>query len=275
MRVWNVWVVGAILGILSVGLAPSADAQNPTWLQFDVVTVVPDKLDEYREIQFDDVNPALQAAGVPWRNVLRTAQGGNSYELHLIRPITDFSEEYDSGDALQRVLAPDKHQQLVERLRRMTVSRERYAVRHRPELSIVSDNPERPLIRMTTIQVAPGRVREWEEFIRSSLPMFTDADLAFLVYERVLGPGPSTWLIVENISSFAQAIRPSLVIRAFGDRADAAAAQIADVVTAIERTVLRADPELTYSETATMADPCQAAMLGWRMPASAVSQICR
>jgi hypothetical protein len=238
-----------VLALCVLSLAADASAQNPTWLQFDVVTVVPDKLEDYRELQFDDVNPALQKAGVPWRTVFRTAQFGNSYELLLIRPITDFSEEYDFGDALARALEPNDYQRLVDRLRRITVSRERYAVRYRADLSIPPDLPERPLLRMTTIHVAPGRVQAWEQFIRSSLPMFTDADLEFLVYQRVLGPGPSTWLIVENISSFAQVVQPSLVVRAFGERSGTAAAQIADVVTSIERIVMRGDLELTFTAT--------------------------
>ncbi len=198
MQRMRVHLGGLMVALWVLHLAPGLTAQNPEWLQLDIVTVVPDKFEDYREMQFDEVNPALQQAGVPWRNILRTAQFGNSYELHLVRPISDFSKEYDFGDALQRVLEPGRHQRLVDRLRRMTVSRERYAIRARPELSIRPDNPQGPLIRMTTIQVAPGRVPEWEAFIRSSLPMFTDADLEFLTYERVLGPGPATWLIVEN-----------------------------------------------------------------------------
>ena len=253
------------LGIFT--LAPHTFAQNTEWLQLDVVTVVPDRFEDYRELQFDQVNPALQRAGVPWRNVLRTAQFGNSYELRLVRPISDFGEEYDRGDALQRVLEPDDRQRLLDRVRRITVSRNRYALRARPELSIVPENPPLQLIRMTTIQVAPGRVREWEDFIQSSLPMFTNADLEFLIYESVLGPGPTTWLLVENIASFAQAVQPSLVVRAFGDRADAAAEQIADVVTSIERTVLRSDAELSYNTLAVarVADPCSPERLSLKM----------
>ena len=63
-------ISGVVLALCVLSLAADASAQNPTWLQFDVVTVVPDKLEDYRELQFDDV-PALQKAGVPWRTVFR------------------------------------------------------------------------------------------------------------------------------------------------------------------------------------------------------------
>ena len=38
-------------------------------MQLDIVNVVPDKFSDYIELQFKEVNPALQEAGVPWRNV--------------------------------------------------------------------------------------------------------------------------------------------------------------------------------------------------------------
>ena len=82
-----------LLALLGSGVAPSAFAQEDTWYQLDIDSVVPDKFEDYRELQFDDVNPALRKAGVPWRNVYRTAQFGNRFEGHLVRPITSFSQE--------------------------------------------------------------------------------------------------------------------------------------------------------------------------------------
>ena len=248
MKRVNRWVAGIVLALLGLGVAPSATAQGDTWFQLDIVSVVPDKLDDYADLQFKDVNPALQKAGVPWRTVMRTAEFGNSYEFLLVRPIGNFADEYDTGGPLARALEPDKRQRLVERLRRITVSRERYAIRSRPDLSVEDDTLS--LVRVTTIQVAPGRTQDWEQFMRSSLPKFTDADLKFTVYERVLGPGPSTWLIVENISSFAQVTQPSLLVRAFGEEASSATARIAGAVTSIERTVLRRDAELSFTNVA-------------------------
>ena len=114
-------------------------------------------------------------------------------------------------------------------------------------MSVDAERGGLPLLRMTTIQVAPGRGQEWEQFMRSSLPKFADADVALAVYERVFGPGPSAWLVVENFSSFAHLEQPSVMFRAFGEQAGAATARIAGLVTSIERTVLRLDAELSYS----------------------------
>ena len=144
-------------------------------------------------------------------------------------------------------MAPDRLHRLVDRLRRYTVSRRSYAVRYSPELSVESDDVSGlPLARLSTIRVAPGRGAEWRDFLTSSLEQFKGADLVFGVYERVFGPGPAVWQIVENHASFAELEQPSIVERAFGDQADIVAARLAGVVLSIERTVLRYDAELSY-----------------------------
>lgn len=236
-------------GVLLLGLAfvAPAQAQETQWMQVDVVSVVPNRLGDYVDLQLEEVNPALQQAGVPWRSVWRVAEFGNSYELQLVTPMTSLAQ-YDTGGPLARVLEPDKRLRLVDRIRRLTVSRKRYAMRYRPDVSVEADEVGGlSLARVTALEVAPGRGADWEEFMLSSLPAFAGANLVFGVYERVFGPGPTSWLVVENYSSFAQLEQPSLVARAFGEDAGSAAARLAGVVTSIERTVLRYDAELSYS----------------------------
>ena len=108
------------------------------WLQVDAVRAVPERLEDYIELQLNEVTPALQAAGIPWRSVWRTAEFGNTYELHFVTPLGDLAD-YDVGGPLARVMEPDKYQRLLDRLRRFTVSRESYAIRYRPDLSVESD----------------------------------------------------------------------------------------------------------------------------------------
>ena len=237
----------ALALVLSLGLVPVAHAQDAEWMQVDIVNVVPNRLDDYVELQLEEVNPALQRAGVPWRSVWRVAEFGNSYELQLVTPMSSLAQ-YDTGGPLARVLDLDRRLRLVERLRRMTVSRKRYAIRYRPDVSVEADEVGGlSLARVTTAEIAPGRGGDWEQFMLLALPTFSGASLVFGVYERVFGPGPAAWLIVENYSSFAQLEQPSLLVRAFGDEADAANARVAGIVTSIERTVLRYDAELSYS----------------------------
>ncbi len=242
-----VQIVGAVT-TLTLGFGSSASAQDgSTWMRVDIVQVLPDKLDDYIRLQQKEVNPALQRASVPYRSAWRTAEFGNTYERLFVTPIANISD-YDTGGPLARGLDPDRLARIRDRVRRCTMSRQSYAIRYRPELSVEADDVSGlSLARVATIQIAPGRTADWEAFLRENLPTFRDADVVFGVYERVFGPGPTVWQIVENHSSYVALEQPSILERTFGDRTAAVAARLSGIVTSIERTVLRYDGELSYS----------------------------
>ena len=233
---------------LFASLAAAQDDGN--WMQVTIVNVLPEKLDDYIELQLRDVNPGLRRAGVPWRSVWQTAEFGNTYERLFVTPIGSLAD-FDTGGPLATGMDPDDRRKLLDRLRRCTVSRQSYAVRYRPDLSVVTDSvASRFLSRVSTIQIAPGRGAEWQAFLRSNLEQFQGASVAFGVYERMYGPGPTTWQIIQNHSSFAELTQPGIIGRAFGDQADEVAAALAGVVQSIERTVLRRDELLSYTAAA-------------------------
>ncbi|MYI74444.1 MAG: hypothetical protein F4057_03745 [Acidobacteria bacterium] len=168
-----------LLILLCLAPLSVAHAQDVEWMQVDIVNVVPNRVEDYVELQLEEVNPTLQRAGVPWRSVWRVAEFGNSYELQLVTPMSSLAQ-YDTGGPVARVLQPDRRLRLLDRLRRMTVSRKRYAMRYRPDMSVEADDVGGlSLALVTTVQVAPARTAEWEDFLRSSLPKFTDANLVF------------------------------------------------------------------------------------------------
>ena len=238
----------AAITTLTLGLGGSAGAQDGSaWMRVDIVQVLPDKLDDYIELQQEEVNPALQRAGVPYRSDWRTAEFGNTYERLFVTPIDNLAD-YDTGGPLTRGLDPDRLARIRDRVRRCTMSRQSYAMRYHPELSVLVDDVSGlSLARVATIQIAPGRTADWEAFLQENLPTFRDADIVFGVYERVFGPGPTVWQIVENHSSYVALEQPSILERTFGDQAAAVAARLSGIVTTIERTVLRYDAELSYS----------------------------
>lgn len=241
-------VAGAILthGAASVTLAQ----EETSWMRVDVLQVQPRELDDFIEMQLEEVNPALQRAGVPWRSAWRTAEFGNTYERLFVTPVESLAE-LDFGGPLARVLEPDRLARIRDRVRRTLTSRQSYAVRYRSDLSVESDDVSGlSLAWITTLQVAPGRLADWEAFLRENLTQFRGADVVFGVYERVFGPGPAVWQIVENHSSFSELDRPTILQRTFGERADEIAARLAGVLLSIERSVLRYDPELSFSAAA-------------------------
>lgn len=233
--------------LLPVAASVARAQDESSWMRVDIMQVLPRQLDDFIEMQLEEVNPALRRAGVPWRSAWRTAEFGNTYERLFVSPLPSLAE-LDYGGPLARVLEPDRVQRIRDRVRRTLAGRQSYAVRYRPDLSVESDDVSGlSLAWITTIEVAPGRLNDWEVFLRDNLAQFRGADVVFGVYERVFGPGPTTWQIVENHSSFAELDRPTILQRTFGERADQVASQLAGVLLSIERSVLRYDPELSFS----------------------------
>ena len=106
-------VVGVLLipGVASVTLAQDADS----WMRVDYLQVLPRELDEFIELQLEEVNPALQRAGVPWRSAWRTAEFGNTYERLFVTPMESLAD-LDFGGPLGRVLEPDRLARIADRV---------------------------------------------------------------------------------------------------------------------------------------------------------------
>ena len=246
-------VVVGLLG-LGCGLAFDARAQESDevdWMRVDVVNVVPQRLDDFLELQLEEVNPALQRAGVPWRSVWRTAEFGPAYELRFITPIINLTD-YDTGGPVARVMRPDRFRNLLDRVRSYTVSRDSSVMRYLPELSAEGgDGQETYLSQNLRLEIAPGREAEWVGFLRRSRPRFKSANAVVGVYQQLFGQAPLQWLVVQRLTSFVELAQPDLLQRAFGAQAPDVAAELAGVVLSVEQTVLRYDAELSYSTPVT------------------------
>lgn len=240
-------LVGAGIAIVLAGTGGPAGAQTgaQTWLRVDTVQVKPDMWTEYRDLERDEVIPALRKAGVRFRAAWRTAEFGSAYEVILIRPIADFGE-YDVGDSFSKALVPREAERLRERLRRCVLSRESSALLQRSDLSVGETG--RPFIMITTFDVAPGRGGEFEAFLRETLPQVKKkTEIVFSVYQRVYGQ-QAAWLLVQNLASLRELTEPSGLLQTFGEEgADRMISRLSGVVTSIERKALRFDPELSFS----------------------------
>ena len=248
-RLAVVSLAAAVAVVLVAGNVPVTRAQEAMpWMRVDVMEVLPRELDEFIEVQIEHVNPALQRAGVPWRSAWRTAEFGNVYERTFVTPMEDLAE-LDRGGPLALTLNRGDRERLDERVRRTISGHRSYALRYRPQLSVETENPGGlSLAWITSLEVAPGRLADWQAFMQQRLPQIRGENVVFGVYERYLGTGAAVWQLVENHASFTELDRPTIMQRALGERTSNVAAGLAGVVLSVERTVLRYDPELSFSD---------------------------
>ena len=202
-------VVGLVVTASSVVFAQ--EEANENWFRVDIIQVIPDRLNDFIDLQLDDLIPAYKRAGVPFRSVWQTAEFGNTYERVFATPIASMAD-FDRGGPLAVALDPDRLARIAEEFRRYLVSRQSFAVRYRPDLSVESsDTGGLALAQLTTVQIAPGRGGEWETFFLQNLEQFRQAGVVFGMYQFVYGPGPAKWQIVQNHRSFDELNEPGII----------------------------------------------------------------
>ena len=243
------WMAASLMAALvALVAAPVARAQGgEVWYEVDIVQVKPDRLDDFSELYQDEINPALQRAGVPWRSAWVTGAFGSLYERTFVHPLDGFFT-LDAGGPMARGFRSTRQlDRVLERLREYTDGRQSYAVLYRGDLSVESDDVSGlPIARVTNLEIAPGQTPAFEAFLLSNLERFRAAGVIFGIYQRQFGPGPVVWQIVENLRNYDELSRGG-ILRAFGD-ADAARAldDLTGVVLSVERTVLEYDASLSY-----------------------------
>lgn len=243
------WMAASLVAALAaLGTAPDARAQgDQVWYEVDIVQVKPDRLDDFSELYQDEINPALQRAGVPWRSAWVTGAFGSLYERTFVHPLDGFFT-LDAGGPMARGFRSTRQlDRVLERLREYTDARQSYAVLYRGDLSVESDDVSGlPIARVTNLEIAPGQTPAFEAFLQNNLENFRQAGVIFGIYHRQFGPGPVVWQIVENLRNYDELSRGG-ILRAFGDT-DAARAldELTGVVISVERTVLEYDASLSY-----------------------------
>ena len=250
-------VVGFVTAVVAVVLLAGSARMTPAqqampWMRVDILEVIPREMNQFIEVQSRDVNQAMQRAGVPWRSAWRTAEFGDMYEWMFVTPMDNLAE-LDRGGPLALTLDRRDLERIDERVRRTISGHRSYALRYRPELSVEAENAGNlSLAWITTLEVAPGRLADWQAFMRQRLPQFRGTNAVFGMYERYLGSGAAVWQLVENHSSFTELERPTIMQLALGQRTSDTAAGLAGVVLSVERNVLRYDPRLSYSGAGTV-----------------------
>ena len=57
----------------AVPVALAQEEANENWFRVDIIQVIPDRLNDFIDLQLDDLIPAYKRAGVPFRSVWQTA----------------------------------------------------------------------------------------------------------------------------------------------------------------------------------------------------------
>lgn len=161
-----------VLSIVVVAASPlPAIAQSPaaapatTRSQVTVVRIKADMLNEWIDLQRNEVVPALKKAGIKQRTVWATAVG-NGFEYTILMPFEKFAL-MDAPGPLVAALGAEAAARLNAKLRRCIEVQRNFMTNRVDDLDIPAGNA---LVMRTVVRrVPPGRAQDYISFYRSDI----------------------------------------------------------------------------------------------------------
>src|SRR5258708_27655748 len=163
------------VAILTAGLSTLCLAQSVK-SRVTITHVRPEMVNEWIDLQKNEVVPALKKAGVKSRTVYSSGLFGNSYEYVVVTPMEKFAD-FDAGNPLIKALGEAPAARLGEKLRRCTESAQSFMSTRLDDLSNPSESTEPPrIITSVRLRIAPGKTQYFENIIKTDvLPVFKKA----------------------------------------------------------------------------------------------------
>jgi len=209
---------------LCVAQATKTSAPSTTRFSVTVTQVKPDMLQEWLDIQKNEVNPALKKAGVTQRNVSST-RFGNTYEYLASTPLENYAQ-LDSPSPFVRALGAEGSAKLAAKIRRCFSSSRTFVSTRQNDLSALADPKSPPPITSTVRRrITPGKNQEYRAYIQNDLlPIYKKAKAegkiaGFSVNTRGMGSVPGEMTLTTSYNKFADMEGGNLMTRMLGQEA--------------------------------------------------------
>jgi hypothetical protein len=217
-----------------------------------VVTIKPDMLDEWIDLQKNAVVPALKKAGVKTRTVYTGGIFSNAFEYTIIQPMSAFAD-FDSPAARAEALggAPDPglaDRGLAAKLRKCVTSTSSFLSTALPDLSNPGEDKNPPIVGFLRLRVASGKMEEYTSLFRAEvLPALKQANSHVLVASRRLGTTGYDLTFETPLTKFADLDAPPPLVRALGPEGVARlTAKMNELATVAENTILIRQADLSF-----------------------------
>ncbi len=200
--------------LLAILCAPFSFAQTqppaaPQFLSVRVTRVKPEMAQEYRPFMQNETIPAYKKGGVKLRNTLVTANFGEALEYYSVEPVESLKQFDDPNGPLRKALGEEGQRAWSAKWLRMISGSHNYLVQLRPDLSVnmpKAGTPHAKLALSVRITVAPGRVQEYESYVKTDvLPILQKAyPKGVIVNKVVFGGNGNEYFVVVFVDSFEE-----------------------------------------------------------------------
>lgn len=227
---------------------PAAAAEGPIMLV--IVDVKPEMWDDYVAMQKAEAIPALQKGGVESRSAWRTAVFGPSYNVAYLYQLKSFGI-LDGEPPMRRALGEEGEKAFNAKARRMLIGSRSCAIRLRPELGFGMDAAAEPKLGVLAhVYTLPGKQSAFEGVLKSDwVPGLRKGGVPlYAVHEVVMGGEMGEYYTFTPIDNLAALDGGHPIMRGLGAAAyRAVMTKFAPLTRKVERTVIRRDPDLSFT----------------------------
>ena len=205
------------VSLCTLNLAQSDRTQPPpNRSRVQLVHVKPDMLNEWLDLQKNEVMPAIKKGGVKTRTVYNT-NIGSGFEYLIVTPFAKYAE-FDAEGALAKAVGQVAAARLGEKVRKCTDSNANWIITEMTNISnAVPSSPPPAMIVSTRIRINPGKMQEFENLMKTEiLPIYQKGKLPLTVSQRGFGANPNDVVITGPISKYAELDGPSPIERGLG-----------------------------------------------------------
>jgi hypothetical protein len=246
---WLGYVVNAQTTATKPAQAGSASAEAPRFLNINIVRVKPELLTEWQDFQTKEVIPTLKKGGVTQREAWQTSIG-EAYQYAFVSPVENLAVR-DGSSPIVKALGEEGARAYGVKNRRLITSAHSYVVRTRPDLSYAPPTSGPPkLAVLSAVSIAPGRMLDYENYVKTEvLPIQKKGQaLGYLVSQTVFGGDGNEFVTLTLVDTFADLDKGPAATRVLGAEAAAKlAAKTAGIIAHVERSVIRYDPDLSFT----------------------------
>lgn len=178
-------------GAFALAILPNICTAQPTLYRARVTIthVKPDMVNEWLDLQKNEVLPARKKGGVKTQTVLATSIFGSAYEYVTIMPF-DSMADFDGRSPLVKALDAPGAARLGSKLNKCVESSNSYMISRMDDISNVTD-PQPPVLVSVHYRIPQGKMDQYRALMKSDvLPVYKKAKVYLSVNQR--GPGGNT-----------------------------------------------------------------------------------
>jgi hypothetical protein len=214
--------------------------------QVAIVHVKSDMINEWIDLQKNELIPAQKKGGVKTRTTYQTVFG-NTNEYTTVVPFDKYAE-FDGQSPQIRALGAAAAARLTAKLQKCTESRQVFIANAMPELTTVAPADAPPIGVFTRVRVAPGKLPDYEAFVKSEiLPIYKKANVPITHTRRGLGANNNDVTSIAWLTKMADIDAGSPLLRALGPAGlSKLLAKSGTMSTLVEQIVRRRVPDLSF-----------------------------